>query len=301
MLNTDDKKVDILMATYNGEKYIKEQIDSIIDQTYQNWKLIIRDDCSNDQTRTIIDEYLKLDNRIRLIEDNKKNLGFVKNFEQLLKHSKADYIMFADQDDFWDKTKIEKLYNVIIKENKEIPLLVHCNSSVCNSRLKIIKKKFIKSLENKTNTFLFSFIVQGASIIINNKMKEVCIPFLDEVYLHDRYLHLLAELFGKRYFLDESLMYYRQHGNNQIGSKSNIIKKILNKRYFEIRDRNLLYRLYLKYGDEIEKEKKELLETYFLITNTKKNRFIRFYLLHKNNIYMNIKKQIFLIWNGNLF
>ena len=298
MLNTDDKKVDILMATYNGEKYIKEQIDSIIDQTYQNWKLIIRDDCSNDQTRTIIDEYLKLDNRIRLIEDNKKNLGFVKNFEQLLKHSKADYIMFADQDDFWDKTKIEKLYNVIIKENKEIPLLVHCNSSVCNSRLKIIKKKFIKSLENKTNTFLFSFIVQGASIIINNKMKEVCIPFLDEVYLHDRYLHLLAELFGKRYFLDESLMYYRQHGNNQIGSKSNIIKKILNKRYFEIRDRNLLYRLYLKYGDEIEKEKKELLETYFLITNTKKNRFIRFYLLHKNNIYMNIKKQIFLIFKG---
>ncbi len=298
MLNTDDKKIDILMATYNGEKYIKEQIDSIIGQTYQNWQLIIRDDCSNDQTRTIIDEYLKLDNRIRLIEDNKKNLGFVKNFEQLLKHSKADYIMFADQDDFWDKTKIEKLYNVIIKENKEIPLLVHCNSSVCNYRLKIIKKKFIKSIENKANTFLFSFIVQGASIIINNKMKEICIPFLDEVYLHDRYLHLLAELLGKRYFLDESLMYYRQHDNNQIGSKSNIIKKILNKRYFEIRDRNLLYKLYLKYGDEIEKEKKKLLETYFLITNTKKSRFIRFYLLHKNNIYMNIKKQIFLMFKG---
>ena len=100
-------KIEILMATYNGEKYIGEQINSIINQTYTNWNLLIRDDGSKDKTLNIIKKYEKMDNRIILIRDNKDNLGFVKNFEELLKISSSELIMFSDQDDVWKKDKIK--------------------------------------------------------------------------------------------------------------------------------------------------------------------------------------------------
>ena len=98
-------KIEILMATYNGEKYIEEQIDSIINQTYTNWELLIRDDKSKDNTASIIEEYEKKDSRIKLLRDEKGNLGFVKNFEELLKNSQKDFIMFSDQDDIGNQTK----------------------------------------------------------------------------------------------------------------------------------------------------------------------------------------------------
>ena len=112
-------KIEILMATYNGEKYIGEQINSIINQTYTNWNLLIRDDGSKDKTLNIIKKYEKMDNRIILIRDNKDNLGFVKNFEELLKKSRTEFVMFSDQDDYWLENKIEKYVEVIEKLDKK--------------------------------------------------------------------------------------------------------------------------------------------------------------------------------------
>ncbi|MHB9334492.1 glycosyltransferase, partial [Fusobacterium polymorphum] len=106
-------KIEILMATYNGEKYVGEQIDSIIHQTYKNWKLLIRDDNSTDKTLEILKEYEKKDKRIKIIEDKKGNLGFVKNFEELLNNSKEDWVMFSDQDDYWLENKIEKYVAIL--------------------------------------------------------------------------------------------------------------------------------------------------------------------------------------------
>ena len=101
-------KIEILMATYNGETYIREQIDSIINQTYKNWILLVRDDNSKDNTVSIIEEYEKKDSRIRLLRDKKGNLGFVRNFEELMANSLEDFIMFSDQDDYWIENRIEK-------------------------------------------------------------------------------------------------------------------------------------------------------------------------------------------------
>ena len=97
-----NEKIEILMATYNGEKYIKEQINSIINQTYTNWKLLIRDDGSKDKTVEIIKEYEKKDDRIKLLEDNKGNLGFIKNLLSFLIKMRIDW-----------KSKIEKYVEVI--------------------------------------------------------------------------------------------------------------------------------------------------------------------------------------------
>ena len=293
-----EKKIDILMATYNGEKYVSEQIKSILQQTYKNWTLIIRDDNSDDNTLKILYKYQKKDKRIKIINDSMGNLGFVKNFEELLKYSDSDFIMFSDQDDIWYNNKVEKMYDRIVTENNNIPILVHCNANVCDSNLKLIKKKFIKSIEMKKNNYFFSFIVQGSSIILNKNLKIIALPFLKESYLHDRYLHLLSELFGKKIFIDEPLMNYRQHENNQIGSKSNIINKILKKKYFDLRDRELLSALYNKNYNKLNKELRKLIEVYLEITNININRFKRLYLVNKYGIYMNIKKKIFLILKG---
>ena len=297
-----DKAVEILMATYNGEKYIKEQIDSIVNQTYANWKLLIRDDGSNDKTLDIIREYEKRDVRIKLLEDSKGNLGFVKNFEELIKNSKNEFIMFSDQDDYWLENKIENYINELNKLSKnelETPLLLHSNSFVCNENLEIIKEKFINSkvaLQYKENSYFFAYTVQGSTALINRKLIDIGIPFLKNVTVHDRYFHLLAEFFGKRIFIDESLMKYRQHLNNNIGAKSSIIQKILKKRYFEEEERNLILEIKNKYEAKIEREKIELIDRYLEVTDRTKNRIIRFLL--GLNFKINLKKRIFILLKG---
>ena len=100
------KKVDVLMATYNGEKYVEEQIESILNQTYQNIQLIISDDCSTDNTRQILEKYEK-NNKIKIFYQN-QNLGYIKNFEFLLKQVENDLYMLSDQDDVWKKEKNKK-------------------------------------------------------------------------------------------------------------------------------------------------------------------------------------------------
>ncbi len=294
-------KVDILMATYNGEKYLKEQIESIINQSYDNWTLLIRDDKSKDNTVSIIEEYERKDSRIKLLRDKKANLGFVKNFEELLNNSQKEFIMFSDQDDYWEKDKI-KNYIEILKKNENLlkkPLLIHSNSFVCDKDLKIIKQKFINSFvarEKDTNSYFFSYIVQGSTVMINKRMKEISIPFLKAVTLHDRYFHLLAEFLGNRIFIDKTLTKYRQHADNKIGAKGNILKKILKKRYFDSEDRKLILEIKEKYKEKMKKEKKIEIDKYLKITDRKKNRFMRFFLSLKFK--MNLKKRIFLLLKG---
>ena len=296
-------KIEILMATYNGEKYIGEQINSIINQTYTNWNLLIRDDGSKDKTLNIIKKYEKMDNRIILIRDNKDNLGFVKNFEELLKKSRTEFVMFSDQDDYWLENKIEKYVEVIEKLDKkklEKPLLIHSNSYICDKNLKILEEKFIDSNiagEKKSKSIFFYYIVQGATVLINRNLIKKVIPFSNNVKLHDRYFHLISEFLGNRIFINESLMKYRQHGNNEIGvSKGSVIKKIFKKRYFEESDRNLILEIKQKNEKEIKKDVKREIDEYLELTSDKRNRFLRFYLSKKFK--MSIKKRIFLLLKG---
>lgn len=297
-----DSKIEILMATYNGEKYIREQIDSIINQTYSNWTLLIRDDGSKDNTVRIVKEYEEKDKRIKLLEDNKGNLGFVKNFEELLKNSSEEFIMFSDQDDYWLEDKIEKYIFELNKLGDEKflkPLLVHSNSFICDEKLEIKKKEFINSriaIENNKNSYFFAYFVQGSTILINRKIIKMGLPFSENVKLHDKYFHLLAEFLGKRVFIDKTLMKYRQHENNKIGAKGNIIKKIMEKRYFEENERNLILKMKEKYEAEIEREKKELIDRYLEMTDRNKSRILRFIKSFKFKI--DIKKRMFILVKG---
>jgi rhamnosyltransferase len=219
-----DKTVDILMATYNGSKYIQEQINSILSQSYKNFNLIIRDDNSTDNTMSIIKKLQKNDIRIKIIEDNKGNLGVSKNFEALLKYSNADYLMFSDQDDIWLPNKVLLLLQKIIEINNvpDQPTLVYSESTVVNDKLEIIRHNIYPSggLDTDIKNLLFTNGgIQGSSMIFNRKLKELILPIPDEIYMHDAYATLLALLFGKIGFVNQPLMYYRQHDSNVLGVK----------------------------------------------------------------------------------
>ena len=100
-------KIDILMATYNGEKYLQEQIDSILEQSYGNFRLLISDDMSQDGTREILNKYVEKDKRV-VVFLQEKNLGVMQNFEFLMKQVESEYFMFSDKDYVWQKDKIKK-------------------------------------------------------------------------------------------------------------------------------------------------------------------------------------------------
>lgn len=292
-------KIEILMATYNGETYIREQIDSIINQTYKNWILLVRDDNSKDNTVSIIEEYEQKDSRIRLLRDKKGNLGFVRNFEELMANSLEDFIMFSDQDDYWIENRIEKYIEIITNlssEDMKKPLLIHSNSFICDKELNIKKEKFISNCaeDKEFDIVFFNYIVQGSTALVNRKLVNLALPFSSKVTLHDRYLHLLAEFLGKRIFLNQSLMKYRQHDNNKIGASYSIVKKILKKKYFNNEDRELILEIRNKYIENINKEKIMKIDDYLEVTDISKPKLSRFY--KSFNFKMSKKKRMFLLF-----
>ena len=297
------EKIDILLATYNGSKYLHEQLDSILSQSYGNINVIIRDDGSSDNTVMIIKEYEEKDNRVKLLSDNLGNLGFVRNFEELMKNSTSEYLMFSDQDDIWYNNKVETSYKRIKaieeKNGKSCPILVHTNSKIMNYEIRT-KSLFISDCAKNSsfeNSF-FNFFVQGSTMLINGSLKREALPFSKEVYLHDRYLHLIAEFIGIRAYIDTPTMDYRQHSNNEIGSSVNVIYKIKNKRYFNLKDRELLIFLDNTYSAKLDEIKKEKMDAYKLIVNNNISRFKRLKICNKKKIPMNIKKKILLIIKG---
>lgn len=217
--------IDVLLATYNGEKYIREQIDSILNQTYKNINLLISDDGSKDLTIEILREYEKKDSRVKIFIQE-ENLGLIKNFEFLLKQVKSNYYMLSDQDDVWMPEKIEKSFNKMIEENAD---LAFCDLEVVDkdlntifpsywSYLKIDKK--IKMFNDHRMIYLYN-CANGCTIISKTKFIEEMLPFPNdsEYVLHDYWIMMYVSLHGKLSYVDEKLIKYRQHGNNQVGTE----------------------------------------------------------------------------------
>ena len=217
--------IQILMSTYNGENYLREQLDSLLNQTYENMKILIRDDGSKDGTIQILKEYSeKYPNKIECIFD--ENIGVIKSFFELMKKSdeKCNYFAFCDQDDFWLKEKIEK---AIEQVKDEIPFLYCSNTTLVDENLKILKINNEKK-EVDLNNILIENCATGCTVVINNKLlkllKEKEIN-LENVLMHDWWALIVSLLFGEVYYDSESYIYYRQHGNNVVGSEANMLKK----------------------------------------------------------------------------
>lgn len=223
--------IDILLATYNGEKYLKEQLESIENQTYDNWHLIVRDDGSKDNTLRILKEFEnKYPSKVTIINDGISSGSAKNNFFKLMNYSENEYIACCDQDDIWLENKVEVMYKELKKleceNSRDIPLLVNCDLYVVDQNMKVIANSmFDYSLFNKkansVNYYLLENYVTGCAMMFNKKLKEFLLKDynLEKIYIHDWLAALIAYSLGKGEFINQSLIKYRQHGNNSLGAK----------------------------------------------------------------------------------
>lgn len=221
--------IDILMATYNGERYLGQQIDSILAQSHQDWQLLIRDDGSDDNTKNIIEDYAaRYPDKIRLITDNEGHLGLCLNFAKLLEYADNEYIMFSDQDDVWLPNKIELTLETMKEAEKthpDKPLLVHTDLKVVDSDLKTIADsmwsyhRIFPDISNNLKDLMIRNVVTGCTAMINKKAKEISMPIPEEARVHDWWIAMNVAKQGKIVSVSTPTVLYRQHSANIIGTR----------------------------------------------------------------------------------
>ncbi len=220
--------IAILLATYNGEQYLRQQLDSLLGQTFKDIHLYVRDDGSTDTTPQIIREYARRHLNITVLEEGEKNMGSKWNFEHLLRAAHADYYMFCDQDDVWLPNKIE-LSLLKMRQMEEyygdIPLLVHTDLMVVDNKMKVMAKSFWKysylspQLVDRNIYYMgISNSVTGCTILMNEKAKKASLPFHQHVLMHDAWVALCVMKYGKINYIETPTVLYRQHGNNVLGA-----------------------------------------------------------------------------------
>ena len=214
---SEDSLISIAMCSYNGERFIKEQIDSILYQTYSNFELIITDDCSSDKTIEIIKNYQENDKRIKLYQ-NETNLGFVKNFEKSISLCTGDYIALADQDDIWKKDKL-KTFIENIGEN----VLIYSDALLIDEHASSMEKELIrpdKDLISGSNNraFILENCISGNTLMFKKELVKQILPIPDDISFHDIWIAFVASTYGSIIFTDEPMTYYRRY-SEQITKK----------------------------------------------------------------------------------
>jgi glycosyltransferase involved in cell wall biosynthesis len=223
-------KVSILLSVYNGELFLAEQLESIVNQSFTCWKLYIRDDGSVDNSTVIVDQYINLyPEKIQWINDNKGNLKSAASFMQMLSIVESDYYLFCDQDDVWLPFKIEKTIKKMkdvesLNDNKGV--LIFTDLYIVDSNLKILNNSMWGfsniNPENAKNFYktTCSSSVTGCTIMINNELRDRVLPYPNVAKMHDWWISLIASYYGVVEYLQEPTIYYRQHGANVMGADS---------------------------------------------------------------------------------
>lgn len=217
-------KISICMATYNGAKYVKKQLISILNQLSENDEIIIVDDCSSDNTIRIINSFK--DNRITLIE-NKYNMGFIKTFERAIKYSSGDIIFLSDQDDIWVEGKVSIIKKYFQEENIDIvfhdAIVIDEKKNILFNSFTEMRKIFISPVMNFiSNTFT------GCCMAFKANIKDDILPIPSNAGYHDRWIVIIAGLTGAKIkFIPDKLIYYVRHNNNVSPLKRRNLLKIL--------------------------------------------------------------------------
>ena len=289
-----EELVEILLPTYNGEKYLKEQIDSILVQSYQNIRLIISDDASTDATIEILKEYEKQDHRI-VVHFHESNQGVVKNIEFLLKQVKAPFFMLADQDDYWRKDKVKKSMELLQKENAD---LVFGDLEVVDSSLNtiyasfndymLLTRKINKYLHSQELNYLYN-CVTGCTICVKSEMVKYILPLpnISKFVIHDYWIGLMVSLHGKVAYLPQAYIQYRQHGDNQVGTEkiSHGFSKFQEVRDWFLKIKLEIFGTYVQNNERFPAHLQELnvnaLQYYTMLTKKKYVNFSGWKVFHK--------------------
>jgi len=289
--------VTILLATYNGASYLNEQLDSLLNQTYTDWNLLVHDDNSDDNTVKIIKQYIKrCPEKIILIDDKISYNSASANFASLLKHVTTEYVMFCDQDDVWLPNKIEITLNKMIDlENSELikkPLLVHTDLKIVDSDLNILSNSYriyqnLNPQYHTLNRLLVQNVITGCTIIINKELVKRIQSIPREAIMHDWWIGLVATTFGEIHYITTPTILYRQHTNNDTGANHYNIRSIVRQaRQLSVMNLDIYIRqanAFLKmYSKQLSTKERSLLKDFISIKKT--SWFHSKYILYKHNI-----------------
>lgn len=239
--------ISVCMATYNGEKYLPEQIDSILKNISSKDELIISDDGSEDNTLNIINHYIEKDPRIVLIRGPRE--GLVKNFENAIRHSKGEYVFLSDQDDLWLDNKVAEVMSCFNSTNAT--LVVH-DCQIIDENLKVIVPSFFEWRNSGAgiihNLIKNSYI--GCCMAFKRELVNVALPIPNKVAWHDEWLGLVNDkIFNRTVFLPKILFSYRRHNDNVSSMHHSAVTNMIRSRY-------IFYRELQKRAREIERKKR---------------------------------------------
>lgn len=303
-------KIAIMMATYNGENYIKEQLDSILSQTNRDWTLFIHDDKSSDQTPRILAEYAKKHPEIEVITDSSVVGGSSeRNFSAIHKwvteHYDFDYFMFADQDDFWYDTKVENSLKTLenVPDHEAKPVLVHTDLEIVDEGLNTLGQSFFayRALDASVKDLSHLLIqnnITGCTMFWNKALNDKLTLDSEHVAMHDWWISLVAASFGEIVVLKEPTIKYRQHGNNVVGAtKVNTIGFIVKRLMGSAHVKETLAlsfeqakAFYAVYANQLDASAKATLERFIAIPQ--KNKLSRIYQVSKYGFLKQGKVQI---------
>lgn len=286
--------VDVLVATCNGEKYVKEQIESILNQTYKNIRVIVSDDKSDDSTQEILKELAKNDSRLTL-NLQQERLGVVGNFEFLLKQVQSKYYMLSDQDDFWLPEKIEKTVQKLEEDDSDF---VFGDLEVVDQDLNTIYPSFgdfmllNRKIKKYIGTYKLNYLyncVTGCTVLGKKEYIEkiLPIPTISKYLIHDHWMGLMMSIYGKCSYIEEKYIKYRQHGNNQVGTNklSHKFTKMNDVRELFINVKLGVFGTYVenndKFPEELQKLNTEAYEYFKMIENKKNFNFKKWNVFHE--------------------
>lgn len=263
------KDVCVLISTYNGEKYIAEQLDSVFQQKNVNLHIIVRDDGSKDSTIKILEKYNKTNECMDLYRG--ENLGVAHSFMAILKSAPDyDYYAFCDQDDWWDSMKLANAINRLERFPGNQPNLYYSNLYVTDQRLNKLRNFLPSKYEGESKySILIDNMAAGCTMVFNNSARKLLLAnnIPDYILMHDAWIHLICAFFGNVYYDSQPFIKYRQHGNNTVGTRENkSVYKRIKEKWERIVDKNLrpremlAYSFYNSYKDYFtSKERKHLL------------------------------------------
>ncbi|MFD1139452.1 glycosyltransferase family 2 protein [Paenibacillus urinalis] len=272
-------RVQILLSTFNGENYIRQQIESILNQSYPNIEILIRDDGSIDNTVSIIESYINADitRKIKLIKGS--NIGVVRSFFELLYEANqdVDYFCFCDQDDIWLPQKVETAVERLNGLNSRIPLM-HFTPTYPSNDMQQLKKVWpiIRRSPSFCNAIIENVAV-GSTITFNLRTKNLIVsedPDLNNIVMHDWWLYIIVSSLGKVVYSSAPSIVYRQHTSNVIGADTSLFDKYKKKwsRFKRNRKKRYLYNqayeFYKHYNHLLSTYEKLQLESFLRPRNT---------------------------------
>jgi glycosyltransferase involved in cell wall biosynthesis len=221
----------VVLATYNGERYIAEFLESLIAQSYRDFDVVVSDDGSTDETVSIVETF---QNKLNIsISISPTNAGPSLNFSRATQMANGEFIAFADQDDVWQPDKLLLMVDLIKTYDPKQPTLVFCDLEIVDQNLDKIAPSFFSDKKSsacrKVEDFIVSNHIPGCAMLVNRSLLDLGLPVPPLFWMHDWWFAIIAAAFGKIAFLDRPLIRYRQHAGNVIGAQVKASETLISK------------------------------------------------------------------------